>query len=178
MNDPLKLLLFIALSTVAVAASIHAWRTQQAYGFLRFFVFESLALLIVWNARRWFHEPLSKQQIVSWSIMAASAVLAAHGVHLLKSVGKSQRRVMEDTQTVVEVGAYRYIRHPLYASLMLFGWGVFLKGTDMLSGALALTATIFWIAAARYEERFNIDRLGASYSEYMKRTKMFIPFLL
>jgi protein-S-isoprenylcysteine O-methyltransferase Ste14 len=178
MLDPLKLLIFIALSTVAVAASIHAWRTQQAYGFFRFFAFESLAFLIAWNARRWFREPLSIQQIVSWSIMTMSAVLAAHGVHLLKSVGKSQGRVMEDTRTVVEVGAYRYIRHPLYASLMLFGWAVFLKGTDLPSGALALTATTFRIATARYEERLNIDRLGASYTEYMKRTKMFVPFLL
>jgi protein-S-isoprenylcysteine O-methyltransferase Ste14 len=178
MLDPLTLLLFIALSTGAVVASIHAWRTRQAYGFLRFFAFESLVLLIVWNARWWFREPLSIQQIVSWSIIAASAVLAAHGVHLLKSAGKSQKRVMEDTQTVVEVGAYRYIRHPCYASLMLFGWGIFFKGTDLPSGGLALMATIFWIATARYEERFNIDRLGAAYSEYMKRTKMFVPFLL
>ena len=74
--------------------------------------------------------------------------------------------------------AYRFIRHPLYASLMLFGWGVFLKGADLPSGALALTATSFWIATARYEERFNIECLGVSYSEYMKRTKMFVPFLL
>lgn len=176
--DPLKLLLFIALSAVAVAASIHAWRAQQAYGVLRFFAFESLVILIVWNARRWFREPLSIQQIVSWSIFVASVIVAAHGVHLLKSVGKSQRRVMEDTQAVVEVGAYRYIRHPLYASLMLFGWGVFLKGADVPSGILALTATVLLFATARYEERFNIDRLGASYSEYMKRTKMFVPFLL
>lgn len=176
--DPLKLLLLVALSAVAVVASIHAWRTQQAYGFLRFFAFESLALLIVWNARRWFRDPLSIQQIASWSIIVVSALLAAHGIHLLKSLGQSQRRVMEDTQAVVEIGAYRYIRHPLYASLMLLGWAVFLKGTDVISGVLALTATIFWIATARYEERFNIERFGTSYSEYMKHTKMFVPFLL
>jgi protein-S-isoprenylcysteine O-methyltransferase Ste14 len=85
---------------------------------------------------------------------------------------------MEDTQTVVEVGAYRYIRHPAYASLMFLGWGVFFKGTDSASGALALAATAFWIATARSEERHNIDRFGAAYSDYMKRTKMLVPFLL
>ncbi|MGD8415387.1 MAG: hypothetical protein PVF33_14190, partial [Candidatus Latescibacterota bacterium] len=110
MTDPLKLLLFIALSALAVAASIHAWRTQQTYGFFRFFAFESLVLLIVWNARRWFRDPFSTKQILSWSIMATSTVLAVHGIHLLRSVGKSRKRVMEDTQAVVEIGAYRYIR--------------------------------------------------------------------
>ncbi len=85
---------------------------------------------------------------------------------------------MEDTQAVVEVGAYRYIRHPLYASLMFFGWGVFLKGLDLPSGLLVVAATAIWVATARSEERFNIDRLGTAYVAYMRRTKMFIPFLL
>lgn len=172
------MLLFAGLTIGAVAASIHAWRTQQTYGFTRFLAFESLVLLIVWNARRWFHDPLSIRQIISWSTMAAATVLAGHGVHLLKTVGRSQKRIMEDTLTVVEVGAYRYIRHPLYASLLFLGWGVFFKGADLLSGILASTATLFWIATARYEERFNVAHFGEAYSEYMGRTKMFIPFLL
>lgn len=178
MIDPLKLLLFVALSGIAVAASVHAWRTQQAYGFFRFFAFEFLALLIVWNSSRWFREPLSVPQIISWIILTASTALAVHGVYLLRSVGRAQKRVMEDTQTMVEVGVYRTIRHPLYASLMFLGWGVFFKGVDWPSGALALAASAFWIATARFEERFNMDRFGTAYSEYMKRTKMFIPFLL
>ncbi len=118
MIGPLQLLLLIVLSAVAVAASLHAWRTQQAYGFFRFFAFELLAVLIVWNANRWFRDPLSIRQIASWTIFAAAAALAAHGFHFLRSVGGAQRRIMEDTQAVVEVGAYRFIRHPLYASLV------------------------------------------------------------
>ncbi len=61
--------------------------------------------------------------------------------------------------------------------LRAIAW-IFLKGPDLPSGALALAATAFWVATARYEERFNIARFGVAYSEYMKRTKMFIPFLL
>jgi protein-S-isoprenylcysteine O-methyltransferase Ste14 len=178
MIGPNQVLLFVVLSAVAVVASLHAWRTRLAYGFFRFFGFEVLALHIVWNAGRWFRDPLSIRQIVSWIIIAASTALAVHGVYLLRSVGKARHRVMEDTETVVEVGVYRFIRHPLYASLLFFGWGVFLKGPDLPSAALALAATAFWVATARYEERFNIDRFGVAYSEYMKRTKMFVPFLL
>lgn len=178
MMDPLKLLLFFVLSAVAVVASLHAWRTKQAYGFFRFFAFESLVLLIVYNTSRWFYEPFSIQQIVSWTIFVVSTALAVHGSYLLKAIGRSQARIIEDTQTIVEVGAYRYIRHPLYASLMLFGWGVFFKGADLVSGVLALVATVFWLVTARYEEGFNIDYFGAVYTEYMERTKMFIPFIL
>src|SRR5574340_1054310 len=103
MLGPLELLLLVAFSAVAVAASLHAWRTQQAYGWYRFLAFEALGLLIVWNVRRWFREPFSIQQIVSWTLFVVSGALAAHGIYLLKAVGKSQARVMEDTQRVVEI---------------------------------------------------------------------------
>jgi len=177
-TDPLRLALFLVLSAFAVAASLHAWRTHEAYGAVRFLAFEFLALLVSWNARRWFREPLSVSQMVSWVLMAASTILALHGLHLLKVVGRAQARVIEDTRSLVQVGAYRWIRHPLYGSLLVFGWGVFFKGTDLPSAALASAASLFWFATARYEERFNIDRFGAPYSEYMRRTRMFIPFVL
>jgi protein-S-isoprenylcysteine O-methyltransferase Ste14 len=178
MMDPLGVVLFVALSALVVAASWHSWRRRQIYGFYRFLAFECLLLLIVRNTGHWFRHPFSISQILSWVILALSTALAVHGVYLLKSVGKAQRRVMEDTQTVVKRGAYRYIRHPLYASLMFLGWGVFLKGVDLPSGVLVFAATAFWVATARCEERFNVERFGAAYSAYMKRTKMFIPSLL
>jgi protein-S-isoprenylcysteine O-methyltransferase Ste14 len=178
MIDPLRLLLFVVLSAAAVAASHHAWRTRQAYGFFRFFGFETLAVLVAWNAGRWFREPFSILQIISWTLFAVSIALAARGIYLLRAVGGAHRRIMEDTQTLVEVGLYRYIRHPLYASLIVLGWGVFFKGVDLPSGVLASAATAFFVATARYEEGFNIESFGAVYAEYMKRTKMFIPFLL
>jgi len=176
--DTLKLLLLVVFSALAVSASIHAWRTNQTYGHFRFLAFESLAVLIVFNAGRWFHEPLSLRQLLSWAILAGSTILAAHGVHLLRSVGKAQSRVMEDTQTVVQTGAYRYIRHPLCASLLFFGWGGFCKDLNLPSFLLASTATAFWTVTARYEERFNITQFGSAYAEYMKHTKMFIPLVL
>jgi len=178
MIDPLTALLFLVLSVVAVVASFHAWRTRQVYGWFRFFAFESLALLIAWNARRWFLAPLSISQLISWVILAGSTAIAANGFLVLRSVGRAQARVVEDTQIVARAGVFRYIRHPLYASLMFFGWGVLFKGRDLVSAVLALAATVFWILTARYEERFNIERFGASYSDYMKGTKMFVPFLL
>lgn len=174
----LQLLLLVVLTAIAVAASAHSWRTKQAYGLFRFLGFEALAAVIAWNASRWLREPLSIPQLASWAILAAATVLAAHGVHLLKVAGRARARIMEETQYVVEAGAYRYIRHPLYSSLVLLGWGVFFKGRDLPSAALALAATAFFVATARYEEDFNIQRFGSAYSEYMKRTKMFIPFLL
>ncbi|UCF78602.1 MAG: DUF1295 domain-containing protein [Candidatus Eiseniibacteriota bacterium] len=174
----MRLVLFVVLSGIAVAASVHAFRTRLAYGFYRFIAFETLALLVVWNTNRWFREPLSVHQLVSWVLLAGSTALAAHGMHLLRVVGKAKKRFIEDTESLVRVGVYRYIRHPLYASLAFFGWGVFLKGLDAVSCILAAVATAFLVATSLSEESFDVDRLGVAYSEYKKQTKMFIPYVI
>ncbi|KPK01120.1 MAG: hypothetical protein AMS20_14230 [Gemmatimonas sp. SG8_28] len=166
------------LSGAAVAASVHAWRAHETYGLIRFLGFELLAALVGWNAARWFRDPLAGRQLFSWVLLAASLGLAVHGFHLLRSIGRAQRRIMEATQVIVETGIYRFIRHPLYASLLLFVWGAFLKGLDVTSGALALPATAAFALTARYEERFNLARFGSRYAAYMRRTKMFVPFIV
>ena len=176
--DLLRLVLLVVLSSGVVIVSGHAWKTKEVYGLVRFLAFETLVVLIVWNVDEWFTEPWSPRQITSWIIFLASTALAFHGSQLLRSVGRARERLIEDTCCVVEVGAYRYIRHPLYASLMFFTWGVFLKDVAWGSGLLAAATTVFLFATARLEEAHSLERFGVSYSQYMKRTRMFIPFFL
>ncbi len=52
MIRPVGVILFVLLSAVAIAASLHAWRTQQTYGSFRFLGFEFMAVLVGWNAGR------------------------------------------------------------------------------------------------------------------------------
>jgi protein-S-isoprenylcysteine O-methyltransferase Ste14 len=71
----------------------------------------------------------------------------------------------------------RYIRHPLYCSLLLLAWGVFLKDPSLLGGGVALIASAALVATAKVEEAENLRRFGDDYAAYMKTTKMFLPFL-
>jgi len=178
MIDALPWLVWIGLTVIAIALSRYAWRARQTYGLFRFLAFETLFALIALNIRHWFHEPLSLRQLISWVLLLGSIGLAGHGFYLLRVIGQAQENIIEGTQTIVQTGAYKYIRHPLYGALLLLGWGVFFKGLDWPSGILALLATVFLWATARCEESYNRDRFGAAYTEYMRRTKMFIPFLL
>jgi protein-S-isoprenylcysteine O-methyltransferase Ste14 len=108
-----------------------------------------------------------------------------HAVQLLRMIGKptAQRSddgatiAFEKTTNLVVVGAYQYIRHPMYSSLLFLTWGVFFKNLSWLSGLLALAATLFLVATAKAEEAEDVRFFGASYRTYMKQTKMFIPFL-
>ena len=108
--------------------------------------------------------------------VASITHLAAHGFYLLRMVGRPKSGI-ENTTTLVMLGAYKYIRHPLYASLLLFGWGTFFKDVSLLTGILAMATSAFLVATARAEEVENLRKFGDDYVAYTKTTKMFIPFL-
>jgi len=85
---------------------------------------------------------------------------------------------MEKTTKLVVEGAYRYIRHPMYSSLLFLGWGAFFKSISILGMVLAVLATIFLILTGKMEEKENIRYFGREYEGYINKTKMFIPFVL
>jgi protein-S-isoprenylcysteine O-methyltransferase Ste14 len=172
----LQLIVFAVVSVGIVFFSWTSLRDPHTHGFFRFFAVESILALLLLNGEHWFREPFSAPQIVSWLLLLASLFLVVHGFYLLRLLGRPKGKI-EDTTTLVTVGAYRYIRHPLYASLLFLGWGAFFKQPSLLGGALVLATTAFLVATARVEEAENRRKFGADYATYMKTTKMFIPFL-
>ncbi|MFH1743517.1 MAG: isoprenylcysteine carboxylmethyltransferase family protein, partial [bacterium] len=172
-------------SAAIIRMSWQSLRDLRSHGFYRFFAFELLAALILLNAPVWFREPLSARQLVSWLFGAVSIVLAVEGFRLLLVIGKPSPTTargtnfdFENTTTLVTVGAYRFIRHPLYTSLLALAWCVYLKNPLAISRiVLVLSVTGFLIATAIAEERENLMRFGAAYAAYMERTRRFVPFV-
>ena len=159
-------------------------RDTRSHGFYRFFAFESVLALILLNCDYWFSEPFAPHQVASWLLLTVSLFLVIHGYRLLRRVGKpdSERKDpllmgVEKTTELVTVGAYRYIRHPLYSSILLGTWGVFFKQPSPASVCLAVIATVFVTITAKMEEAENVRFFGVAYRDYMTRTRMFIPFL-
>jgi protein-S-isoprenylcysteine O-methyltransferase Ste14 len=109
--------------------------------------------------------------------LAGSLLLAVHGFRLLRIAG-SPKNDFEDTTVLVTTGAYRYIRHPLYCSLLLGGTGAFLKDPSVLGLLLSVILAGFVFLTGKVEEAENLGRFGEQYRAYMKTTKMFIPFLV
>ena len=85
---------------------------------------------------------------------------------------------VEKTAYLVTQGIYHYIRHPLYGSLLCLSWGIFFKSISGLTFMLVCATSIFIVFAAKMEERENCDYFGDEYRSYMRRTKMFIPYLI
>ncbi len=172
----LQWMAFGAFSVGAVWLSRYSLLKPRAYGFARFFAFELIFALLIRAAPFWFADPLAIRQVASWILLLASGALAVHGFYLLHTVGQPSEDI-ETTTVFVQQGAYRWIRHPLYLSLMLLAWGCFLKMTDSPGGLLVIGATALLVITARVEEAENMRKFGAAYEDYCQRTKMFIPTL-
>jgi protein-S-isoprenylcysteine O-methyltransferase Ste14 len=178
-------LVFVVASAGLAYLSRRSLRAPRSHGFYRFFVAEFILALLLLNWKCWFQDPVSRHQVISWLLLTASAVLVLDGVHLLQRVGRpSEERDddvtlirIEKTTTLVTVGAFKYIRHPIYSSGLCLAWGVFFKNPSGPGAALALAATIFLVLMAKVEEAECIRFFGPAYLAYMKQTKMFLPFV-
>ena len=180
-----KLIAFAVISTGLVYISRASLRAPRSHGFYRFFAWEFIAALFILNVDSWFLDPLSWHQLVSWFLLIICLVPLALGVRSLRAQGKPvvqrdqepQLLAFEKTSALVTSGIYHYIRHPLYCSLLLLTWGIFFKAPAWPGVLLALAATLFLIATAKADEAECIHFFGPSYQDYMKQTKMFVPFV-
>ena len=186
--DVLRIILFVTLSATLAYVSRASLKDARSHGFHRFFAWECILGLFFLNFisfQQWFGDPLSVRQLISWFLLIACFFPGAHGIHLLRTRGKPDARRPDDapliwiekTTQLVTSGAFKYIRHPLYSSLLLLAWGVFFKHPSWFGGGVVLSATGFLLATAKAEEAENLRYFGAAYRAYMQHTKMFIPFV-
>ena len=169
-------IIFLCGTTGITWISIPSLRLPGSHGFFRFFAWEFILGIFLLNVHNWFLDPFSWNQIVSWVLLIVSLVPLIAGVRLLHSVGKPTD-ALEATTQLVSSGIFRYIRHPLYASLLYFNWGIFFKSPTLLDGCIASVVTAFLYATARADEAECLIKFGEKYSAYMKATRMFIPFI-
>jgi protein-S-isoprenylcysteine O-methyltransferase Ste14 len=180
----IKIAIFILVSIFFVWLSWSSLKSLRFHGFYRFFAFESILILVLLNVNYWFVKPFGLYQIISWILLTICTFMAAYGFITLQKLGKPDKKRddpsikgVERTTALVTTGAYNYIRHPLYSSLIYGAWGVFFKQMSALTFALAVIIVVFTTLTAKIEESENISFFGEAYRDYMKRTKMFIPFI-
>lgn len=169
-------ILFVLGSVFIIWYSIPSLRKPGSHGFYRFFAWEILWGMFLSNVRGWFVHPFAWYQIISWILLFGSIFPVVSGFRTLHVVGKPEGD-FEATTHLVTTGIYRFIRHPLYASLLYLNWGIFFKSPSLLDGCAAIVVTAFLYATARADEAECRVKFGEEYATYMRKTKMFIPFL-
>ncbi|MCP4580720.1 MAG: isoprenylcysteine carboxylmethyltransferase family protein [candidate division Zixibacteria bacterium] len=184
MSFTIKIVVFIVATIGLAWVSWPSLRHIRSHGFYRFLTWESILVLFLLNLNQWFYNPFSPYQIISWFLLLVSLFMVVYGAQALRVLGKSTSdrkdpslRGIEKTTELVTVGAYRYVRHPIYSSLLSGAWGIFFKQPSIDCFCLAAITTFLLTKTAKVEEAENIRFFGEAYRNYMKRTRMFIPYI-
>jgi protein-S-isoprenylcysteine O-methyltransferase Ste14 len=178
------LIIFLVVSIPVVYYSRRNIFKINTHGFYRFLAWECIAWLFACNMFVWFKDFFSLHQMISWILLIYSIIVLIPGVIQLKKMGQSKEERKDDalyafekTTQLVDTGIYKYIRHPLYSSLIFLTWGILLKQPDLILFLVAAFSTICLYITARRDEKECIGYFGDTYREYMKRSKMFVPYV-
>ncbi len=175
---------FILFSIPIVIISWKSLKNREGHGFYRFFSWEAILVLLTFNIEFWFTDPFSIHQIISWILLIISLFMVFTGIITLKKGRKPKpAREQEDlyafemTSDLVKTGIYKYIRHPMYSSLLFLTWGIYLKSPDWILFPVAVISSVFLLLTSFADEKECIRFFGQKYIEYMKKTTRFIPYL-
>jgi protein-S-isoprenylcysteine O-methyltransferase Ste14 len=98
------------------------------------------------------------------------AILLFRSGHVVVSQKKRPNRV-------VDRGAFRYVRHPLYLASILGYFGLTVSTASLYSFILLVGMFFFYNYIAGYEEKLLVIKYGDEYIGYKQRTGKWIPRL-
>ncbi|MBN1789316.1 MAG: isoprenylcysteine carboxylmethyltransferase family protein [Bacteroidales bacterium] len=184
MSTTQNLILFLILSIPVILISWRSLFSFRSHGFYRFFSWECILWLFSCNYRYWFADPFSFRQIIAWTLLIAAAYVVIAGFMKMTNAGKAQKSrddkelyAFEKTTELIDTGIFKYIRHPLYASLLYLTWGIFFKNITLSNFVVSALSSGFLYFTALHDEKECMAYFGEMYREYMTRSKRFIPLL-
>jgi protein-S-isoprenylcysteine O-methyltransferase Ste14 len=112
------------------------------------------------------------------ALIILGVILRQWSIALLGGFFSEQVSVQEG-QTIIRKGPYRYVRHPSYTGAIMIFTGI---GLAILSGGalfvLVLMSCIVYGYRIHVEEKALLSKFGDEYEAYRKETKMLVPFVL
>jgi protein-S-isoprenylcysteine O-methyltransferase Ste14 len=85
--------------------------------------------------------------------------------------------VRKTDQRIIDAGPYAFVRHPIYAGIIiavLATTALFGIPSSVLGAVLIVAAAVL---KAHIEENFLLDEMNGAYDDYIERTPMFLPGL-
>lgn len=181
----MKIILFGMLSVPLLFLSRSTLFSLKNHGLYRFVAWECILWIALQNQSYLIVEKFDLQQLTSSALMIASLAYVISALRTMRKKGKASRQRrdetllgFEKTTVLIETGIYRYIRHPMYSSLLFLVWGLLLRNIEITLLIVTLIASFFCLLAAKIEENENIAYFGECYIRYMQRTKMIIPHIV
>jgi len=176
-------LLFVAywwISAIGVKKNVRRRSLRWEAG-IRILALAVIAALVRFPGSRAFLARASA--IVNSTEASAGLILCLAGfalavwarLHLGRNWGMPM--TFKEGHELVTGGPYRYIRHPIYTGMLLA-----IIGSALVIGpvwlAVFVGVAIYCVCSARTEEGLMVQAFPEEYTQYKRRTKAFIPFVV
>ncbi len=112
--------------------------------------------------------------LLTFQLVSGLLVLWAIGVMRIGSFNISP--IVKDNSRLVQSGPYKYIRHPMYTSVLLVTLMMVVNELTIVRITAWFILLIDLILKLNYEEKLLTNHFD-EYKSYMKRTKRLLPFV-
>ncbi len=163
-------LLILAMWTVPSARRREPHEVFESLGLGLWFSLAPLALAGVWPVTGY-----SWLRIAGWTVQLCGAAFVVLAFYNLRKRGRPTD-VWERTTVIVDESVYARIRHPMYAGTGVWAVGIAMAGPSAGSVLLAVACAVLTLLAALAEDRYNLEKFGAAYAEYMQRVPLMNVF--
>jgi len=115
--------------------------------------------------------------IIAISIFIVGAVLGIWALTHNRLGNFHIQPKMRENAKLVTTGIYRYIRHPMYLSVITMMLAFFVSTPTIIESILFVGLIVVLILKAKREESLWLNH-NEEYERYKEQTKLFIPYFL
>ena len=136
-----------------------------------------VAGIVPWLLTRWNADsPSTALRTLGVVVLVAGGALVLETTARFALQGRGTPAPWAPPERLVERGSYRFVRSPMYLGVLLLVVGqALLLGREILLAWAVAAWLIFTAFLALYEEPQLRRRFGASYDDYRRRVRRWIP---
>lgn len=174
------LIVYWVISAFFVKKSII--RKDPKWMIFRFIVLIAIILIIEFNKTNtvYFSTFLFQSAfsfVILGSILTVVGLFGAIWARIYLGRNWSGYVTYKENHGLVTDGPYKFVRHPIYTSLILMFIGTILYYGSLFVFIIFIIMTSIFIWRIKREEKIMINLFGKKYLDYMKRTKKLIPLI-
>jgi protein-S-isoprenylcysteine O-methyltransferase Ste14 len=137
------------------------------------------AMLLMFHDRRWawLGGQYHRNEVVAWVGVAETTAGMTFAAWARLHLGRYWSGVvaLKEGHKVIRSGPYRFVRHPIYAGLLLAALGTTITAGTWDAAAGFTLWLVVWLFKIRKEERVLIGALGEEYRTFMRDVPALLP---